>query len=77
MQENQVLEVTLARLQECDIMWTCRRQVTIVAATREAVFHLPKTSFVASLRTEHNKWMKAPFSDSMASEYFWTVSESR
>jgi len=30
------------------IMWTCSRQVAIVAATREAVFHCHKTLFVAS-----------------------------
>jgi hypothetical protein len=37
--ENQVLDVTLARLQACDSMHTCSSVVAGVAATREAVFH--------------------------------------
>ena len=44
--ENQVLNVTLARLQACDSMRTCSSVVAIVAATREAIFHGHSTSFV-------------------------------
>ena len=44
--ENQVLNVTLARLQACDSMRPCSSVVAIVAATREAIFHGHRTSFV-------------------------------
>ena len=43
--ENQVLDVTLARLQACDSMHTCSSVVADVAATREAIFHGQSTSF--------------------------------
>ncbi len=43
--ENQVLDVTLARLQAYDCMHTCSSVVTYVAATREAIFHGHSTSF--------------------------------
>ena len=44
--ENQVLDVTLARLQACASMHTCSSVVAGVAATREAIFHGHSTSFV-------------------------------
>ena len=44
--ENQVLDVTIARLQACANMHTCSSVVADVAATREAIFHGHSTSFV-------------------------------
>jgi len=44
--ENQVLDVTIARLQACASMHTCSSVVADVAATREAIFHGHSTSFV-------------------------------
>ncbi len=44
--ENQVLEMTRARLQECVSTHTCSSVVADAAATREAIFHGHSTSFV-------------------------------